>query len=279
MRNFIVSLRKIITSGGFWICVSGTIFLLFSAEIYFDYITQTRYSAFHVLTHFSREELSSRYELCSAVVAQNARSGWFTFFAPVLAAFCFVPTICTEREQNAIRFQIFRSSKLNFQISQFLSGVISGGLAMAIGYIIFAAAVMILFPGVSEMNDFSAEMFTGVNFNLLDLTFKVWLFGLFWSVPAMLLTSVLRNKYLIMCIPFFVKYGLDQTYQKLCQNSISQEKTDQNLLNFAIIINPNGLLWINAGNRLSVSLMFGITAVIMFAAFVVIEQKRGDCGA
>lgn len=278
MRNFFVSFRKNLTSLGFLLCVGMTVVLLFSAEVYYDYGTQTRYSAFRALTDLSPEERAANSELSSFIVVQNARGSWFTLFAPIIAAFCFVPTMCVEREQNAVRFQVFRTTKLNYHISQFISGVITGGLAMALGYIIFAAAAFALFPSVSEINGF-ADMMPDMEFNLPELTLGVWLFGAFWSIPAMFLTSVLQNKYLILCIPFFVKYGLDQTYQKVFQDAISPEKIDEKLLNFANIINPNGLLWINDSNRLSVSLLFGISAIILFAMFVVIEQKRGDCGA
>lgn len=277
MRSFFVSFQKNVTSRGFWLCVGMTVLLLFAAEVFFDYSTRTRYSVFRALTDLSPEERAANYQLCNIMVAQNARGGWFTLFAPIIAAFCFVPTMCAERDENAVRFQVFRSSKLKYSVTQFLSGVISGGLAMALGYIIFAAAAMVLFPSVSEMN--CAEMLQGVNFNLLELTLGVWLFGAFWSVPAMFLTSVLRNKYLVLCIPFFIKYGLNQTYQKMFEDAVSPEKFNEKLLKFANIINPNGLLWINNSNRLSVILPFGISAVILFAAFVVINQKRGDCGA
>ncbi len=277
MRSFIVTFRKNVTSLGFWLCVGMTVLLLFAAEVYFDYSTQTRYSVFRALTDFSREELVNHSELCSTTVVQNARGVWFTLFAPIISAFCFVPTMCIQREQNAVRFQIFRTTKLKYNISQFLSGVISGGLAMSLGYIIFAAAAFALFPGVSEMN--SAEMLQDANFNLFGLTLGVWLFGAFWSIPAMFLTSFLQNKYIILCIPFFIKYGLNQTYEKVFQDAVSPEKFDKNLLEIANLINPNGLLWINDSNRLSVILMFGISAVLLFCAYLVIEQKRGDCGA
>lgn len=95
----------------------------------------------------------------------------------------------------------------------------------------------------------------------------------------MFLTSILNNKYLILCIPFFIKYGLNQTYQKVFQDAVSPEKFDKNLLEIAKLINPDGLLWINDSNRLSVSLLFGISAVLLFCAYLIVEQKRGDSGA
>lgn len=279
MRNFIVTTRKNVTSPGFWLCVGMTVLLLSAAEVYYDHLTQTRYSVFHVLTDFSHEELANHFELCGTTVVQQARSGWFTLFAPIITAFCFVPTKCAERGQNAVRFQIFRTTKRNYHISQFFSGIISGGIAMTIGYIIFTAIALILFPNASEMNEIEAQMLQGLEINLPKLTLEVWLFGTFWSIPAMFLTSVLRNKYLILFIPFFLKYGLNQTYQKIIQNAVSSEKIDEDLLNIAYLINPEGLLWIDGGSSLNTVLVFGISAAVFFCAYLAINLKRGDSGA
>lgn len=279
MRNFIVSFRKNAASFGFWLCVAMTVLLLFAAEVYYDFGTQTRYSVFRALTDFTPEERAANYELCSRMVVQNARSGWFSLFAPIIAAFSFVPTICSEREEKAARFQIFRTTKLNFGVSQFFSGVVSGGIAIALGYIIFAAFVMILFPNIGEMSGFSVEILQGTAFNLPLLTLKVFLFGAFWSVPAMFLTSVLNNKYLIMCIPFFLKYGLKQLHQKISQDAFSADNIDRNVIKLANAINPDGILWVYDETRLVTWLVFGISAALMFAAFIIINGKRVDCGA
>lgn len=279
MRNFFVSFRKNAASLGFLLCVAMTVLLLFAAEVYYDFDTQTRYSVFRALTDFTAEERAANYELCSHMVVQNARSGWFSLFAPIIAAFCFVPTICSEREEKASRFQIFRTTKLNFGVSQFFSGVVSGGAAISLGYIIFAVFVMILFPNIDEISGFSAEILQETAFNLPLLTLKVFLFGAFWSIPAMLLTSVLNNKYLIMCIPFFLKYGLKQLHQKISQDAFSAVNTDKNAITLANAINPDGILWVYDETRLVTWLVFGISAALMFAAFIIINRKRVDCGA
>lgn len=279
MRNLFVSFKKIITSRGFWLCVGMTVLLLFSAEVYTDYDTQDRYSVFRALTSLSREELCAEQELCGIMVIQNARGGWFTLFAPIITAFCFVPTMCAEREENAVRFQIFRTAKLKYSITKFLSGIISGGLAMALGYVIFSGAAMLLFPNVSEMTDSAKQMLGDITLDFPRLVVTTWLFGAFWSVPLMFLTSVLRNKYLVMCIPFFLKYGLTQSHHKILENTFSAEEIDEKMMKLANFIDPDGLLWINDSTRLNVISLFGIVSVLFFAAYIIIMQKRGDCGA
>lgn len=279
MRSFYLQLKRIVTSIEFWCCILFTIILLFSAQIFIESNTGERYSVTRVLIEFSKKEMTFNYEMCNTMILQNACSGWFTLFAPIIAAFCFVPTICTEREEKATRFQIFRTTKLKYSVSQFFSGIISGGLAIALGYIIFAVLAMNLFPDMSKMSVFAADILQGTAFSLPLMILKVFLFGVFWSIPAMFLTSVLNNKYLILCIPFFLKYGFNQLHQKVSRNTILPDNVGEDMINLANAINPDGILWVYNETRLIVGLVFGISATLMFAAFVLINRKRGDCGA
>lgn len=279
MRNLLVSFRKIMTSRGFWLCAGMTVLLLFSAEVYTDYDTQNRYSVFRALTDLSGEKMTSHFELCNIMVTQNARGGWFTMFAPIIAAFCFVPLMCSEREENAVRFQIFRTTKFKYSVTEFLSGAIAGGLAMTLGYLVFSGGAMLLFPGISEMTVDQLGMLKDVPFDFPKLALEVFLYGGFWSIPAMFCTSILRNKYLVMCIPFFVKYAITQVCQKILRNAFSLDSIDEKKIKFANIINPDGILWVSDSTRLNVILVFGISAAVFFTAFVIIMQKRGDQGA
>lgn len=151
MREIAVSSKKTVTSWNFRLCVVMTIGLLFLSEVYENTLTENKYSVINVLFSFSADEIKSHAELCNIFVISNARGSWFSLFVPIIAAFCFVPEMCAEREENALRFQVFRSSKTKWQISSFLTGIISGGTAVTLGYVIFLGFVMLLFPDISEM--------------------------------------------------------------------------------------------------------------------------------
>lgn len=279
MRALYVDLKKILTSSGFWLCMLMTVLLLFFAEIHTDDTTLNRYSVIRGLTDFSREELAEEFEFCNISVVQNARSGWFMLFAPILGAFCFVPILTTEREENVLRFQIFRASRLKYYIAEFFAGVVSAGAATALGYAVFSAIVSPLFPSISEMSDFAKNMLESTELNFPKLLLGMWCFGAFWSTPAMLLTSILRNKYLIMCIPFFLKYGLTQTYQKISQNIYAGEFPETKTLKILSAVNPDGIIWINEFNRVPVITLFAILALILLAIYLIVSMKRSDCGA
>lgn len=281
MRTLIVSFRKILTSRGFRLCIGMTVVLLFATAVYEDTATFDRYSVIRALTDLTAEERAAHYELCRTMVMRGACGGWFTMFVPIITAFCFVPLMCAERDSNATRFQIFRSSKLKYNAAQFVSGTVSAGVAVLIGYLLFCGAAYFLFPAPSEYSGWNADMIAAYGFSFPKLLLEVWLYGVFHSIPAMFCTVVMRNKYLIMCIPFFAKYALTQTVQMIQLNAVGDyENINLGLLNFAGIVNPDGLLWIaEQPNLKAPALFFGITAAVFMAGYLMIGQNRRDSGA
>ena len=97
----------------------------------------------------------------------------------------------------------------------------------------------------------------------------------------MFCTVIMRNKYLIMCIPFFVKYALTQTVQKLILTAASDwENIDPEMVKFANTINPDGLLYVfDSMNKLSIFLLFGLTAAAFLTCFLIIRLNWRDQGA
>ncbi len=278
MREVAVSFKKTVTSWNFWLCVGATIVLLFMSQIYEDYDTKNRYSVINALFSFSAGEMKEHFELCSAFVISNARGSWFSLFVPIIAAFCFVPEMCAEREENALRFQVFRSSKTKWQLSTYLTGIISGGTAVTLGYVIFSGLAMLLFPGISEMDPSTLDFMRGSITDFYLLVLDMWMFAIFWSIPSMFLTSFLRNKYLIMCIPFFLKYALAQLSSKILMDSWKGDY-DPTLDALYRYIDPDGLMNLSITKYYDILIMYGILLAVSLAAFMIIERKRGDFGA
>lgn len=281
MKALIVSFKKIFTSRGFWLCVVMTFILLLSTEIYTDYTTYNKYSVITALTKLPAEEFTRHFELCRTMVMIDIRGGWLPMFIPIVTAFCFVPQMCAERDSGAVRFQMFRSSKLKYNLTQFVSGTLAAGVAVLIGYVLFCGAVYLLFPAPSEYSGWEAERIADYGVSFLKQLLEIGLYGVFHSIPAMFCTAVMRNKYLIMCIPFFVKYGLSQAKIMIQQNAFGDhENINLGLFKFTQIANPDGLLWIaDQPDFKAPALFFGITAAVFTAAYLMIKQNRRDHGA
>lgn len=282
MREISVSFKKIFSSAGFYLSTLLTITLLFCAEVYVDALTSDRYSVISALMNFDRNEMLRHFELCSYYVIRNARNGWFTLFVPLSTAFCFVPLMCTERDSNALRFQIVRSSKLKFDLSRYLSGIFAGGISVALGYAIFSGLIFILFPGRSEFAQFfDGQSDEGV-IGYLKILLGIWLYGTFWSMPAMFCTSVIKNKYIVMCIPFFTKYGIAQTVALLTQQIYNDlENINMTLVSFVSIINPESPMYIAEYGSIGGGILIfcGVVSAALLIGYLLIQMAGRDQGA
>ena len=277
MREITVQFKKIFSSPWFYLSTLLTVVLFFCAEIYSDPVSLNRYSVINSLMSFDRDEMLRSTEFCSYNVIRNARGGWFTLFVPLSTAFCFVPLICAERENNAIRFQIFRSSKIKFELSRYFAGIITGGLSTALGYAVFGGMVYILFPGSSEYAGLFEQTVGAAD--LLKLLLGVFFYGMFWSSPAMFGTSVIRNKYIVMCIPFFIKYAAAQTITLMSQNLYKDpENINEELRTFLYIIRPEALMYVpeHTANRAGILIFYGAMAAVMLIGYLLLQRAGSD---
>lgn len=291
-RCVYTDLRKILTSYGFYVCVVFSAVLCFSANIYTDVVKDDRYSVFTALVTFDRRFMLTDTSFCAQSIILKGADGWLPMFIPIISAFAFIPLICDEHEAKSVRFEIFRTSKCSFYISRFVTALLCGALAVTIGYLIFIGLVLLLFPHLSEYRPQQTEMFyenlryvypeisRGVLLPVVKTLGSVFIYGAFWAMPAVLLTAVVRNKYIVLCVPFFLKYALGQLCQKLQAQAVSDiQHTDMKLLEFTGVIHPDSLAHLSQlGDKKSVLIYSGLLVIAAFVLYMLLQTRRLDSG-
>ena len=293
IKTTIINLRKTVTGYGFWVCAGFTVILCFSANIYTDVIKNDRYSVFSSLRTFDREFMLSDTSFCSFNVIQRSVSGWLSLFIPIIAAFAFIPLVCDEYEAKSVRFEIFRAGKRSFHLSRFLTALVCGGLAVTIGFAVFSVLAFLLFPGIGEYDPMKREMlleslsctFPEIKNSLVLPMLKtlgvVFLYGAVSAVPAITLTAVIRNKYLVLCIPFFLKYAVGQTCIKMQSQAVADYgHTDKGMMKLACIVNPDSLAYLPQMGELKAAVLLysGGLVLAALAVFIIIQSRRSDSG-
>lgn len=288
-----VEFYKILTGYGFYICLAFTVVLCFCAGIYRDPINNNEYSVIKSLMEFNREFMLNDKAFCSYLVAERGSGSWLSMFIPIISAFAFIPLVCDESESRFIRFSVFRSSKFSYRTSKFLTGCISGGLAVVLGYIIFTASVYVLFPNISEYSPEAQEMLRkelayiypeaskhSHVFLLGIKSLEMFLYGAVSAVPSVMLTCLMRNKYLVMCIPFFLKYSVTQTCTKLIARAFSDwQNPDIRLSEFASVISPDALLNVFTSHLVrQIFLYNGALLLFAFLFYMIVCGRSLDCG-
>lgn len=286
-------LYKVLTGVGFSICIVFTVILCFSANIYSDMIKNDRYSVFSALRTFDRDFMLTDTSFCSFNIIQRAASGWLTMFIPIISAFAYIPLVCDEYEAKSIRFEIFRTGKKSYHLSRFITACFCGGIAITIGYTIFSVIAVIVFPSISDYDIYQQNIFfemmsysfpelkNGLALPILKILGSIFIYGAVSAVPAITFTAVIRNKYLVMCIPFFLKYAIGQTSVKLQSQSVADyEHIDNRMLRLSGVMNPDNLAYLPqiGEQKKSVLIYNGVMVMAAFTIYLIIQLRRTDSG-
>jgi len=283
---------KIVTGYGMYLCVLFTIILCFGTSIHIDMMNNDQYSVISSLITFDREFMLSSYDFISINVALKGAGSWLSMFIPIISAFAYIPLVCDESESKSIRNAVFRSSKLKFYLSRFITAVLSGGFAVMIGYMVFCGMVFILFPGIGEFpaetREFYIQYLSDVYSSTADLGIgsalvikfaEIFVYGAIAAIPSILLTAVSKNKYVVLCIPFFIKYALTQTSIKLIAQAYSNgEGVGGKLTDISNVINLDYVLQIYEMKGYKLIAVYIIVAISTLALYLFIQLRRFDSG-
>lgn len=294
LRIISTNLGKVLTSYGFYASVIITFALCFSVELYYDTSAQESYSVVQVFMNFSHEKMLTNTDFCSYNVFTKGMEGWFPMFIPIVAAFPIIPLICDERNSKFRRITTFRTTKFSYNTGSFLAAMISGGLAVLAGFLLFAVIVFAIFPDINNfdisLREFfewwipeSYPFFTKFGYPyLIGLKFlEIFLFGSFSAIPAFILTSVMKNKYLIICTPFLVKYMITQTYSKLYMNVYKDiENPNEKLASFLDITNVDAIknIFSYGEDKWKNLLFYTVLLIGSYIIYYMVMNRRLDYG-
>ena len=292
-RNVKTNLKKAATGYGIYICTVFTVILCFSADIYTDPLNGNRYSVFMALRTFDRDFMLTNIVFCYFNVIQIATGSWLTMFIPIISAFAYIPLVCDEYEAKSVRFEIARSSKKNYYLSRFFSACFCGGCAVTVGYVIFSVLAWILFPSIDDYSiELQTEFYEMMQYNFPELKDgfalpilqkfgSIFLYGTVSAVPAIVLTAAIRNKYLVMCIPFFLKYAIGQTCLKLQSQAVEDyENIDIQLMRLTKTVHPDSLAILSqlGDSKSSVLIYNSFLIVAGLIIYLIVQLRRTDCG-
>ena len=286
--------KKLFSSPMFWATVIGTAAICMFSELYFDPQTSTSETVISMYAKYAREAMLSDSSLCSYGAFTAGFGNWAAMFAPVLAALASIGICTDERKSGMWRFALSRVGRVRYGISGCLFILISGGLALMLGYGLFGILTTIMFPPLSAYPPESAEMFRELIFRpgspisglfaagglplcVTAELLETFFFGMVCSAAAMLLFSICENKYVIICTPFFLKYSLSQIASVTSFKAIEDPMNfNEKLLNFSELIQPDGAksFLSYSENALSVAILNAAFLAISAVIFCVIRIRR-----
>lgn len=285
--------KKLFRSPIFWCSVVAAAVICMFSELYYDSQTNVTKTVFEMFTQYTKTAMLSNVELCSYSVFIKGFGTWVAMFVPVIVSLASISICIDERKSGVWRYVLHRAGTTRYGIGGCLFILLSGGIALSLGYALFGALAAIMFPPLSAYPSESAEFFIELNFSrgamsgiyrsgglplcaAAQLT-EVFFYGMVCSATAMLLSAVCENKYVIICTPFFLKYALDQLSTLLLVKAIEDpESINEELMSFAQIIDPEASKsFLNdAEHQPAVVIVNAAYLLILSAVFCVIRIRR-----
>lgn len=267
-----IELKKIFNGISFYISVLIKTILCFTSVVF---VTSSQsFSVINAWLTVDNNIIKSNITFSSFNIFLCGSGSWLSMFIPMVAAFPFVSLFCDEKSGGAIRISIVRQGRRRYNLSKYISGIVSGGCAVALGYIIYGVIVYVMFPSLSQYN--CTDIFTkyGISVVIIGKIFSMFLYGILSSIMALLFSSFIRNKYLILCIPFMLKYIYDQSIVKVISKQTVPSKKltlmQTDIIN-QITEMPKFFLWYSS---------FILVLVIMcFVIYSFSMNRRLDLGA
>ena len=172
----------------------------------------------------SVDELKYSWNSHSAAVlyfwamAQNI--GYFTSISILCCTAINCTTFLNDYHSNFYRHCVMRSGKLNYTLSKYLSCVVTGGITLALGLVVFVLILRVKFPLIAENSSYlelyvrsSASIFTGellarghyIGF-FAAYTLLAFLFGALWSSVGICMSAFILDKYVASFSPYIIWY-------------------------------------------------------------------------
>lgn len=191
-------LYKTMTNYIFIVSVIGIMLMIMSGTIFTESITTKSYNFFQILTMDSgnRAQLLTMYQVTFDRIFLTGTQGYLWMFVSVFVSSPFVMLMCTAKKNNNIRFEIFRAGKTEYVLAKCISAMISGGLVMSLGYVLFSVGIRVLLPAdnLIKMTDYVKRFM------------EMFFYGMTSTCITYILSGFMRNKYLVICIPFMLNY-------------------------------------------------------------------------
>lgn len=270
LKGIAAELGNVMGSPWFYLAVAGLVVLLLSAEYYTDGFGRS----YSIGSLFFAGQKPDRQFAFSYLLSAGVGGGMFRCFASLCISLPFVMRMSSERTCGYIRFANYYAGTGKYVLVKGLTGLLSGGLVAAAGFLCYT---LVLLSGAYICGWDSLPDGAETAVVCLRLTLGVFLYGVFsigWIYPFV---GWIKDKYVLVCIPFLCRYLY---LQVLFQISLKKaEMVDITGLERVSKMYPDSIIFSTGQNTdwqgLCLRCLLVLAAV---ALWLIVMKRRRDLG-
>ena len=278
LNCIITEMKKVIISPYFAVGIIAFALMCFTSSAYMDYSNNREMSIFEMITMLNTDKAQG-YEFSAQYVCSRGFDMWIVQFLSIIVAFPFVKVLCDERRCSEKRYIICRMGKFRYCLSKFVSAILCGAVLCALGFLLFSAAVYMIFPKPSALSAEQAEMLANCNISYPKKLLETVIMGAGAAVLPFLTSVFTANQYFCICIPFLLQYMQMTAANKLFLDGLSVKYSEWQMT-LIQAVHPASLRNLAYGTN-SGLVSFAGYALLAGAAltlFIITQRRCVDCG-
>lgn len=220
MRIIISELKKSLYLPLFLLSCIGIIIVCCFSEGYVSASGRT-YTIMELLLFLRRNAMLTDISLNRYDIWVRGIGIWAQLLLPFLVSIGYLYTVSNEKQSGFNRLLLVRENNFKYGISKLAAAILSGGIIMSVGYLLFGIIVLFRFPSIQEYSIDKINLYMEIypDFQETAFCFKklggVFLYGMSINVFGYLVSVFFRDKYILICLPLMLKYIWGQMVMKL----------------------------------------------------------------
>ena len=222
----------------YWLAVLSALVLLLCSVIYTEPATG---ESFTFLSLFYNEDMQGHLgygaiSLKGIFLGYNL-ANYLWMFAPIIVG---VPCVLNQRTE---RFVLFRGSKNGYFISKYVSNLVLGGAILVLAQVIFILIGMGLVQYLAVIKQMDLVTVPLWDVYMMNHMWDIFCDGVLNAIPGILLAEFIRNKYLILCVPFVWNYLMNMFVLSWIPFELHQMiLPKENPIAYAVVLLASGIL-------------------------------------
>lgn len=270
-------LTKIYTNVVVYIAIIATAIIFMSGTLYRSLEDGKEYNLFNIAGQNLKDGSEGEIVPDFSQGVIEGPASYMNLFSVIIVSIPFTMLVSAERKNSNTRFEIMRVGKIRYALGKFAAVIISGGSVMLLGYGIYCiACYFILSHNAGEIYPFRYTINNRVSIYIFEKTgiagmyilkmLFMFCYGMASTIMAYLLSAFMKNRYLILCLPFVINYLYVTYTDTIVDTYIPQFQDIQAAYRYE--------------NRdvIKLSAVFVFSLIMAFVVYIVLMDRKCDCG-
>ena len=212
---------KMVSEVSFFAAILAALVLFSTAIVYVEPLGGKEYSVLNLLAGKNTKKVLADESLNVFGIFLDGNIGYMEIFAPIVASIPYISIVSCERMHSNFRFEIFRVGRTTYAFGNLLAAFIVGGFIFCVAYAAYGITLYVIFHGglfhegiirggimrEGIIRGGMGSVFMGENVTLIiKKLMGMFIYGGVSVIPTVLISAFVRNKYIVLFIPFMLNY-------------------------------------------------------------------------